>query len=122
MESKYTTLVIKSTINKTFVCETRMLPATTKSKHGKISKAQILTLPLPQGHMMTVKCNKPLDELIVQVWLLYGHPTFKYCTVCKRDGITDRQTDDPITRCPGAPFRPGIKNSSHNISNTKSQP
>ena len=35
--------------------------------------------------------------------------------LCKRDGITERQTDgrtdkrtdDPITICPGGPFRPG---------------
>ena len=43
-----------------------------------------------------MKCEEPLDELTVQVWLLYDHPNFKYW-----DGITDRQTDgrtdDPIT-------------------------
>ena len=27
----------------------------------------------------------------------------------KRDGITDKRTDDPISRCPGGPFRPGHK-------------
>ena len=43
---------------------------------------------------MSVKCEQPLDELTVQVWLLYDHPNFKYCTfVYKRDGITDGRTD-----------------------------
>ena len=35
----------------------------------------ILTLPPhPQGHGMSVKCEEPIDELTVQVWLLYHHP------------------------------------------------
>ena len=37
-------------------------------KYGKISKSQILTLPHPHGHVMAVRCDKPLDELTVQVW------------------------------------------------------
>ena len=56
-------------------------PAATKSKYGKISKSQILTQPHPQGHVMSVKCEQPLDELTVQVRLLYDHPIFKYCTL-----------------------------------------
>ena len=79
-----------------------------------LSKSHILTLPHPQGHVMSGECEQPLYELIVQVWLLYDHPNFKYCTVCKRDGVADRQTDgqtnrqtdgrtdDPNTRCPPA--------------------
>ena len=60
--------------------------------------------------------KKPIDELTVQVWLLYHHPNFKYCTVLvsgtelrtdrqtdkQTDRRTDGQTDDPITRCPPA--------------------
>ena len=67
------------------------------------SLSQILTLPNPQGHVMSVKCEKPLDELTVQVWLLYDHPNFNYCTLCisgtelrtdrQTDGRTDGQTD-----------------------------
>ena len=53
---------------------------------AKISKSYILTPPHPQMHVMSVKCEEPIDELTVQVWLLYDHPNF----VCKRDGITDR--------------------------------
>ena len=34
----------------------------------KISKSQILTLPYPQGYVMSVRCEQPLDELTVQVW------------------------------------------------------
>ena len=48
---------------------------------AKISKFDILTLPYPQGHVMSVKCEEPIDELTVQVWLLYHHPNFKYCTL-----------------------------------------
>ena len=50
--------------------------------------------PHPKGLVMSVKCEQPLDELTVQVWLLYDHPNIKYCTFFyKQDGITDRQTD-----------------------------
>ena len=54
-----------------------MPPAATKSKYGKISKSYILTPPIPQGYVMSLKCEQPLDELTVQVWLLYDHPNFK---------------------------------------------
>ena len=70
---------------------------------------------------MQVKCEQPLDELTVQVWLLYDHPNFKYCTLLisgtelrtdrQTDGRTDRrtdgQTDDPNTRCPRRTFQAG---------------
>ena len=72
---------------------------------AKISKSNILTPPHPQAHGMSVKCEELLDELTVQVWLLYLYQNFLLLDfVCKRDGITDRQTnrrtDDPITKCP----------------------
>ena len=41
---------------------------------------------------MSVKCEEPIDELTVQVWLLYHHPNLNIA-LCKRDRITDRQTD-----------------------------
>ena len=79
---------------------------------AKISKSYILTSPHPQGHGMSVKCEQSIDELTVQVWLLYHHPNFKYCTLFvsgtelrtdkQTARQTDRRTDDPITRCPGA--------------------
>ena len=70
---------------------------------------------------MPVKCEEPIDELTVQVWLLYDHPNFKYCTLFvsgtelrthrrtdrQTDGQTDGQTDDPITRCPRRTFQAG---------------
>ena len=37
---------------------------------NKIFKSYILTHPTPQGHGMSVKCEEPLNELTVQVWLL----------------------------------------------------
>ena len=96
-----------------------MPPAATKSKYGKISKSYILTPPHPQGHGMSVKCQEPIDELTVQVWLLYDHQNFKYCTLfvsrkeLRTDGPTDRQTDGRTERrtiqtldAPG-PFRLG---------------
>ena len=69
---------------------------------------------------MSVKCEEPLDELTVQVWLLYGHPNFKYCTLFisgtelrtdkltdgRTDGRTDGQTIQTLD-APGGPFRPG---------------
>ena len=86
---------------------------------AKISKSYILTPPHPQGHVMSVKCEQPIDELTVQVWLLYHNPNFKYRTLfvsgTGRDGITDgqtdkrtnRRTDDPNTRCPRRTFQAG---------------
>ena len=56
-------------------CDTRMPPVATKSKSGKISKSHILTPPLPKGHVMSEKCEQPLDEHRVQVWLLYYRPS-----------------------------------------------
>ena len=93
-------------------------------KHGcpqqqqsqNMAKISILTSAQPQGHVMSVKCEEPIEEFTVQVWLLYHHPSFKYWTLfaSKRDGIMDRQTDkrmdDLITRCPRRTFQArGIK-------------
>ena len=30
---------------------------------------------------MSMKCEEPIDELTVQVWLQYDHPNFRYCTL-----------------------------------------
>ena len=66
---------------------------------AKICKSLILTPPHPQGHVMSVKCEEPIDELTVQVCLLYHNPNFKYCTLfvsgteLRTDKRTDRQTD-----------------------------
>ena len=62
---------------------------------AKISKSYILTQPLLQGHVMSVKCEEPIDELTVQVVLLYHHPNFKYCTlfVSGTELRTDKRTD-----------------------------
>ena len=56
-------------------------PAPTKSNYDKNLKSYILTPPHPKGHVMSVKCELPLDEVTVQVWLLYDHLNFKYCTL-----------------------------------------
>ena len=72
---------------------------------AKFSKSYIFTPPNPQWHVSSMKCEQPLDEFTVQVWLLYGHPNFKYCTLfisgteLRRDERTDGRTvqtlDDP---------------------------
>ena len=80
---------------------------------AKSSKSYILTLSHSQGHVMSVKCEEPIDEATVQVWFLYHHPNFKYFTlfVCRTElrtnRRTDRRTDDPITRCPRRTFQAG---------------
>ena len=60
---------------------------------AKICKFYILTPPHPQGYVMSVKCEQPLDDL---------QPNFGYCMTTqtlniaifyKRDRITDRQTE-----------------------------
>ena len=66
---------------------------------------------------MSGECEQPLDELTVQVWLLYDHPNFKYCTLFvsgtelrtgrRTDRQTDGQTYDPNTRCPRRTFQAG---------------
>ena len=43
---------------------------------------------------MSVKCEEPVDEPTVKVWLL-NHPNLNIA-LCKRNRIADRQTDDPI--------------------------
>ena len=81
----------------------------TKSKCGKIFKSYILTLLHPKGHVMSAKCDEPIDELAVQVWLLYHHPNFKCCTLLyagRNYGQTDGQTIR-LLDAPGGPFRPG---------------
>ena len=47
---------------------------------AKICNFYILT-PHPQRHVMSVKCEEPIYELTVQVWLLYYHPNLKYFTL-----------------------------------------
>ena len=43
---------------------------------AKISTSYILTLPHTQGQVMSEKCEEPIYEPIVEVWLLYHHPNF----------------------------------------------
>ena len=63
---------------------------------AKISKSYSLTRsPLPQGHGMSVKCEERIDEYTIQVWLLFHHPNFKYCTLFKSgtEFRTDRERE-----------------------------
>ena len=51
---------------------------------------------------MSVKCELSLDELTVQVWLLYDYQNFKYCTLfvsgteLRTDGRTIQFLDAPV--------------------------
>ena len=108
-----------------------MPPAATKLKSGKICKSKILTPPHPKGDAMSEECEQLLDELRVQVWLLYDHPNFKYCTLfvsgteLRTDRQTDGRTDDPNTRCPQRTFQAGgitrHQNGTKKNNNTSSQ-
>ena len=85
---------------------------------ANISNSYILTPSHRQGHVMSVKCAEPIVELTVKFGYCIITLTL-YIALCKRDGITERQTDgqtdgrtdDPITRCPRWTFQAGgIKN------------
>ena len=51
-------------------------PGGNKVKKWQKSLSPTFWLTPPQGHGMSVKCEEPIDELTVQVWLLYHHPNF----------------------------------------------
>ena len=82
-------------------------PGSNKVKYGKNLQVLHFDPTPPQGYVMSVKCEEPIDELTVQVWLLYHHPNFKYCTllVSGTELRTDRRTDN--TRCPRRTFQAG---------------
>ena len=86
-----------------------MPPAATKSNYGKISLK--FDPPEPQtrqGHVMSAKCEQPLNELTVHVYCMI---TQSFNTpLCKRNGITDKRTDGPIPRWPRQTFQAGHKN------------
>ena len=48
---------------------------------AKILKSYILTLPQTQGHWMSWKGEEHIDELTVQVLLLYHYTNLKYYTM-----------------------------------------
>ena len=72
-------------------------PAATKSTYDNISKSKILTPSRPQGYVISLKCEQPLDELTVQVWSLKDHRTLHIalCLYAGRNyGQTGRRTDE----------------------------
>ena len=64
----------------------------------------ILTPINPQGYVhRSVKCEQPLDEVSIQVWLLRHHLNFQALHfLFKRDEIMDKLME---TRGPGALYR-----------------
>ena len=77
-----------------------------KVKIWQKSLSYILTSPHTKRHVMSVKCEEPLDELTVPFWLplLYLHPNFNYLnlfvsgTELRTDGRTDRRTNGRTDR------------------------
>ena len=68
--------------NEIYVCETRTPPAATKSKYGKIFRHTFWPRPTPRCiHVMSLKCEQPLDEITVQYWSLHRRLNFQYCTI-----------------------------------------
>ena len=53
----------------------------------------ILSPAPPQGHVMSVRCEQPLNELTAQVWLRYYHQTLNIALKMTVVGIMDKQTD-----------------------------
>ena len=71
------------------------------------------TRPAPsQGQAMSLRCEQPLDEFAIQVYLLLVYPNVKYCTlyVSGIQWIRTKRTDDPINTCPRRTFQAGHKN------------
>ena len=62
------------------VCETWMPRRQQSQNMAKISVLHFDPAP-SKGHVISVKCEEPINELTVQVWLLYDQPNFKYCTL-----------------------------------------
>ena len=101
-----------------------MLPVTIKSKSCKMSKSNIL-IPAPSKvNLMSLKCEQPLDELTIQVWLLYDHLNHKNSTLCvsgtplrtyrQTDGRTNGQTIR-LLDAPGGYFRPGHNKTNNGV-------
>ena len=65
------------------------------AKFEEIESLSPIFWPQPQGCVMSVKFEEPLDELTVQVRLLYHHPYFKYRTsfVSRTELLTDKRMD-----------------------------
>ena len=73
-----------------------MPPAATEFNHGKNLRVLHFDPAQPPGtcEVSEVRATHAIDELTVQVWLLYYHPNFIILQfVYKRDGITDGQKD-----------------------------
>ena len=100
-------------------------PAATESNYGK--NLQVLYFdPTPSPGVLDVsECAEPIDELTVQVWILYYHSNFKFCTVSGTELRPGRQTDGQakgrtirLLDAPGGPFRlGGIKNLTNALRN-----
>ena len=65
----------------------------------------------PPGCGKSVKCEEPIDEPTVPVWLLNHHPNFKYFTLYtgRNYGQADGRTIQ-LLDAPGGPSRPEHKN------------
>ena len=76
---------------------------------AKISISYIFTLhPNPPWSILfDIMCEKPLDVIIVLVWLLYHHLKFRYCFKCiPTVNNADRLMIETLD-APRVPFIPG---------------
>ena len=76
--------LVRITLNLNKMCLWNIVaPGSNKIKIWKNLLVQYSNPAPPQGHVMSVKCEKPfkLYELTVQVWLLYHHRNYNYCTL-----------------------------------------
>ena len=62
-----------STVNK--MCFWHGCPQQQQSQNLAKSQSPTFDSAPSQGHVMSVKCEQPLDELTVQIWLLYDPQT-----------------------------------------------
>ena len=66
--------------------------------HTEILLFYNFRLPTSMGFSkISVKSEQPIYELAVQLWLLYNRYHLKFDVIMDK---TDRQTDNPNTRCP----------------------
>ena len=69
-----------------YVCENTDAPAATKSNYGKNLNLLYFNPAPPPGHMMSVLCGQPVDELTTELWSivsLYHHPNLVIVSLSK---------------------------------------
>ena len=79
------------------------------NKSPNMESSTFWPAPTP-WHVMSMNYEQSFDELTVQVWLFYDHPSFKHVQVGRNYGQTDWKTDGrtiQLIDVPGVHFRQG---------------